>query len=69
MKFNHSLNEPLLTRAEAAAMLGGKASKWQTDKLVRLGLLTPLKIGYRTVRFRKGDVEQAIRRATETAVE
>ncbi len=68
MTANHVLSDPLLTKREVAALLGGNASEWLVDKLRRTGAITPIRLGHRTVRFRRSDVEQAIRKVAGVAV-
>lgn len=55
-----TLSEPLLTKREVAQMIGG-VSDGTVDKLRRKGVLTPIRIGHRTVRFRRSDVEAGLR--------
>ncbi len=63
MSSNRSLHDSLLTKREVAELIGGGASIAFVTELVRRGKLPQIKLGYRTVRFDRSKVEQAIRNA------
>ena len=68
MKPNQSVSGSLLTKREVAALIGGGASTKLIDELVRRRKLPAIN-GYRTVRFNRTKVEQAIGRLEVASVE
>lgn len=62
MNENLLLTDSLISKKEVASLIGGGASLKLVDDLVRRRMLPPqIRLGYRTVRFNRRKVIQAIR--------